>query len=78
MSYNGAEDDDSPVHGSAISFDVREFLHIKVRITNYNLCLPCIYMIQNLELRVEVSAIFRILYFGKRGEETTALVFDFS
>lgn len=31
MSYDGSVDDDSPVHGSAVSFDVRDFLHIKVR-----------------------------------------------
>lgn len=30
MSYDGSADDDSPVHGSAVSFDVRDFLHIKV------------------------------------------------
>ena len=30
MSYDGTIDDDSPVHGSAVSFNVRDFLHIKV------------------------------------------------
>lgn len=30
VSYDGSVDDDSPVHGSAVSFDVRNFLHIKV------------------------------------------------
>ncbi|XP_014249681.1 voltage-dependent L-type calcium channel subunit beta-3 isoform X3 [Cimex lectularius] len=27
--YDGSVDDDSPVHGSAVSFDIREYLHIK-------------------------------------------------
>lgn len=30
VSFDGTADDDSPVHGSAVSFDVRDFLHIKV------------------------------------------------
>lgn len=28
--YDGSLDDDSPVHGSAVSFNIRDFLHIKV------------------------------------------------
>ena len=31
VSYDGTIDDDSPVHGSAVSFSVRDFLHIKVQ-----------------------------------------------
>lgn len=30
--YDGSLDDDSPVHGSAVSFEVRDFLHIKVTV----------------------------------------------
>lgn len=30
VSYDGKIDDDSPVHGNAVSFEVRDFLHIKV------------------------------------------------
>lgn len=37
MSYDGSVDDDSPVHGSAVSFEVRDFLHIKVRYLNRGL-----------------------------------------
>lgn len=29
VAYNGGVDDDSPVHGSAVSFEVKDFLHIK-------------------------------------------------
>ena len=27
--YNGSEDDDSPVHGMAVSFEAKDCLHIK-------------------------------------------------
>lgn len=30
VSFDATTDDDSPVHGSAVSFDVKDFLHIKV------------------------------------------------
>lgn len=29
ISYDGSLDDDSPVHGCAVSFGVRDYLHIK-------------------------------------------------
>ncbi|XP_076644218.1 calcium channel protein beta subunit isoform X8 [Halictus rubicundus] len=34
VSYDGSVDDDSPVHGLAISFKVREYLHIKEKYDN--------------------------------------------
>ena len=33
VAYDGTVDDDSPVHGYAVSFNVREYLHIKVKIS---------------------------------------------
>ncbi|XP_031563432.1 voltage-dependent L-type calcium channel subunit beta-2-like isoform X2 [Actinia tenebrosa] len=29
IAYEGSEDDDSPVHGAAVSFNVKDFLHVK-------------------------------------------------
>ncbi|XP_065572138.1 voltage-dependent L-type calcium channel subunit beta-3-like isoform X3 [Artemia franciscana] len=34
LSYDGTADDDSPVHGSAVSFNVRDYLHIKEKYDN--------------------------------------------
>ncbi|XP_046961446.1 voltage-dependent L-type calcium channel subunit beta-3 isoform X12 [Vanessa cardui] len=34
VAYDGTVDDDSPVHGSAISFEVRDYLHIKEKYDN--------------------------------------------
>ncbi|XP_057331872.1 voltage-dependent L-type calcium channel subunit beta-1 isoform X3 [Microplitis mediator] len=34
VSYDGSIDDDSPVHGSAVSFNVRDYLHIKEKYDN--------------------------------------------
>lgn len=27
--YDGSADDDSPVHGAAVSFEAKDFLHVK-------------------------------------------------
>jgi len=40
VAYDGTIDDDSPVHGSAVSFNVKDFLHIKVNLNFLNKYLP--------------------------------------
>lgn len=33
VAFDGKKDDDSPIQGCAITFDIKDFLHIKVRST---------------------------------------------
>lgn len=35
VSYDGSVDDDSPIHGYAISFGIKDFLHIKEVLSNF-------------------------------------------
>lgn len=32
VAFDGKKDDDSPIQGCAITFDIKDFLHIKVRL----------------------------------------------